>query len=213
MSSSSTDISSSSQDLSSVEQEQANHYEELKKFAQTQRLNMAPVPRVFLTILAGSTYGFMSGFHGNFKLAGLRYLAQNAHRLPITKGGWYFYHKRKNYVVLKDALGGGIKGALKFGLGTTIYFATEASVDELRGGGENMDFLSTVTAATTLGIGYASIKIKGLRSKVLAVRNAVAFGLVIGLVQDGLRYARGNDIWYLPKHENSTIETTTDVKT
>lgn len=170
--------------------------EELRSFSQTQRFGMSPIPRVSLTVLAGLSYGFLSGFHGTFKAAGLQYLAQNAHRLPTTKGGWYFYHKRKNYVVLKAALGSGFKGAFKFGGGAGLYFGSEAALDYLRGD-DHIDFLSTTASATTLGLLYSSIKIQGRRAKILAVRNAFYFGLVTGLIQDGLRYLRGNKIWYV----------------
>jgi hypothetical protein len=170
--------------------------ERLRSFSRTQRFGMSPIPRVSLTVMAGSTYGFLSGFHGTFKAAGLQYLAQNAHRLPTTKGGWYFYHKRKNYVVLKAALGSGFKGALKFGGGAGLYFGSEAALDYLRGD-EHIDFLSTTASATTLGLAYSAIKIQGRRAKIAGVRNAFCFGLVTGLIQDGLRYLRGNNVWYV----------------
>lgn len=168
-------------------------------YSHTQRLGMPPVPRIALTVLAGGTYGAMSGFYGGFKRGSLEFLALNAHRLPRTKGGWYFYHKRKNYVMLKSGLASGIKGALKYGGVTGTYFAVEAAVDWLRGDG-GMDFGSTTLAATTVGTLYALWNRLSRVQTRTAMKNAFVFGLVMGVVQDGLRYARGNDIWYLPKH-------------
>lgn len=125
---------------------------EYRDFSHTQRLGMPPGPRVALTVLAGGTYGLMSGFYGGFKRGSLEFLALNAHRLPRTKGAWYFYHKRKNYVVLKNGFVAGFKGALKYGTATGAYFGMEAWLDSVRG---TIDFLSTTTAATVVGAGYA----------------------------------------------------------
>lgn len=174
--------------------------EEYKAYSHTQRLGMPPIPRVSLTVLAGGTYGLMSGFYGGFKRGSLQFLALNAHRLPKTKGGWYFYHKRKNYVVLKSGLTAGLKGALKFGGVTGAYFATEAAIDEVRGY-EYMDFASTAISATLVGTGYALWSRLSRVQTRTAIKNAFVFGAVIGLVQDGLRYARGNNVWYLPQRE------------
>lgn len=35
--------------------------------------------------------------------ASLVYLAENAHRMPVTKGGWYMYHKHRNYAIIRGA--------------------------------------------------------------------------------------------------------------
>lgn len=125
---------------------------EYRDYSHTQRLGMPAGPRVALTVLAGGTYGVMSGFYGGFKVGSLQFLALNAHRLPKTKGGWYFYHKRKNYVVLKSGFIAGFKGGIKYGTATGAYFGLEALVDHARG---TMDFLSTTTAATAVGTVYA----------------------------------------------------------
>lgn len=121
-------------------------------FSHTQRLGIAPGPRLVLTGVTAGGYGFLSGFYSGFKMGGLRYLAQNAHRLPRTKGGWYFYHKRKNYVVLKEAIITGTRTGSKYAAAAVAYFGTEAYLDHVRG---RIDLLSTTVAAVGLGAGYS----------------------------------------------------------
>lgn len=176
---------------------------EYRDFSHTQRLGMPAIPRVSLTVLAGGTYGLMSGFYGGFKRGSLQFLALNAHRLPKTKGAWYFYHKRKNYVVLKSGFLSGFRGAFKFGTATGAYFGLEAYLDYIRG---TIDFLSTTTAATTVGVAYALTSRLSKVQTMTSARNAFLFGLGTGLIQDGLRYMRGNDVWYLPSREPADDE-------
>ena len=64
---------------------------------------LAP-PQVFLL-----STGFGLGAVQGGKMAGLRFRAENAHRLPNDTTGWYFYHKAKNY----QAMYGGVKEGLK----------------------------------------------------------------------------------------------------
>lgn len=84
--------------------------------------------------------------HGS-QTAGLRFRAENAHRLPTTATGWYFYHKSKNY---QRAYGGVIEG-LKMGgkvsIWTTGFFGVEAMLDRYRG---SKDFLNTVLASLSV---------------------------------------------------------------
>lgn len=122
------------------------------QYSHTQRLGLPPYPRIALTLATAGGYGFMSGFYGGFQLGSLKYLALNAHRLPRTKGGWYFYHKRKNYVVLKEALQSGFKTSVKYGVVSAGYMGLEAYLDHVRG---KIDALSTVGAALVFGVGYA----------------------------------------------------------
>lgn len=122
-------------------------------YSHTQRLNLPPYPRISLTFATAGGYGFMSGFYGGFKLGSLRYLALNAHRLPKTKGGWYFYHKRKNYVVLKQGLQLGFKTAAKYGFVSAGYMGLEAYIDHARG---TIDAFSTIGSALIFGTAYAA---------------------------------------------------------
>ncbi len=101
--------------------------------------------------------GFVSGMalgvsHGS-QLAGLRFRAENAHRLPQSPTGWYLYHKSKNYHVML----GGIKEAFKMGGKVSIwvagFFTVEEAVDRVRGG--KRDFFSTVVAGLGVAGGFS----------------------------------------------------------
>ena len=60
----------------------------------------------FSTLFVISAYGlgFASGMATGFQRAGLVFLAENAHRLPTTVQGWYFYNKTKNYRMILGGL-------------------------------------------------------------------------------------------------------------
>ncbi|KFZ15078.1 hypothetical protein V501_02886, partial [Pseudogymnoascus sp. VKM F-4519 (FW-2642)] len=68
------------------------------------RLSLPPSQRLLLgtstAFLVGLTLG---GSHG-FGLAGLRFRAENAHRLPKEPTGWYLYHKSKNYKMMLEGV-------------------------------------------------------------------------------------------------------------
>lgn len=48
----------------------------------------------------GTAIGLVRGS----RAAGLRFLAENAHRPPTTVRGWYFYNKTKNYKMMLEGL-------------------------------------------------------------------------------------------------------------
>ena len=121
-------------------------------------------------------------------------MAENAHRLPTTKGGWYFYYKRKNYVVIKDGMIQAAKKGVKFGSIAGLYFGTEAYIDYLRG---QIDFISTITASGFVGLGYGFSYGLSKRQAVRSARAFMLFGFASGILQDIMRYKRGNDIWYM----------------
>ena len=70
---------------------------------------------VWLIPTASFTAGSILGFSRGARMSGLRFLAENAHRLPTTVGGWYFYNKTKNYRVLLGGFKGGVRQGLRFG--------------------------------------------------------------------------------------------------
>lgn len=65
-----------------------------------------PIRLPFSTLFVISSYGlgFVSGMATGGQRAGLVFLAENAHRLPTTVQGWYFYNKTKNYRVILGGL-------------------------------------------------------------------------------------------------------------
>lgn len=60
----------------------------------------------------GATIGVIRGA----RTTSTRYLAENVHRMPKNREGWYFYYKTKNYRVALGALKGGIRYGAWFGI-------------------------------------------------------------------------------------------------
>ncbi|TKY87084.1 hypothetical protein EX895_003761 [Sporisorium graminicola] len=69
--------------------------------------------------------GLVSGVLTSGKRAGLVFMAENAHRLPDTVQGWYFYSKTKNYKVLLGAAKGGLRQGARLGIWTTGFCFAE----------------------------------------------------------------------------------------
>lgn len=158
------------------------------------RFGIRPQYRLPSIMAMSSIVGVFWGFYRGFSETSLVYLAENSHRLPKTVGGWYFYHKRKNYVCIKNGLVNSLKTSLKLGSAVTGYFALEAYLDQFRG---TVDFANT-TVATGLGsLVYAKIKhFSKYQTKHIFVR-ALGLGLVSGLAQDFFIWGHGGELWYL----------------
>jgi len=80
--------------------------------------------------------------------SGMQYLAENAHRLPKTLDGWYFYHKKKNYRMFYGALTKGAVYSSKTAVLVALFEVLEASTDFYRGGA---DVFNSVTAGIASG--------------------------------------------------------------
>lgn len=148
------------------------------------RLGLEPVHRVVLLGGLAGVYGLFHGVAKGAKLASFRYLAENAHRLPRTKGTWYFFHKRKNYVLLKHGMNTGALLALKYGGVTVAFFACEAALDTSL---EKVSWISTAGSSAIIGTSVALFQRLGTRQMFRSVRNFVIFGILAGLVQDQVR--------------------------
>lgn len=110
----------------------------------------------FARLPIATTMSFLAGMglglsHGS-TIAGLRFRAENAHRLPQSPTGWYLYHKSKNYNV---ALGG-VKEGFKMGgrlcIWTAGFVALENVLDEYRG---TKDFFNTTGASLVVAGGFS----------------------------------------------------------
>jgi hypothetical protein len=60
------------------------------------RLSLPTPIRITLATASSFVLGLGLGLSHGSKTAGLRFRAENAHRLPQTPTGWYLYHKSKN---------------------------------------------------------------------------------------------------------------------
>ncbi|KAK9325662.1 hypothetical protein V1517DRAFT_313974 [Lipomyces orientalis] len=157
------------------------------------RLGTHPSVRLPFLVMATGIVTFPLGLFRGSKVGGLKFLAENSHRLPGTVQGWYFYHKQKNYVILKD----GMIESFKFGMRSITFvsgmFGVEALLDWARG---QVDFLNTVVGASAVGLVYAARQRNLPRSQIKStVRTGARLGLIYGLLQDGLRAAEGQ-LWY-----------------
>jgi len=111
----------------------------------------------YLRLPIASSVSFFTGMslglsHGS-QIAGLRFRAENAHRLPQTPTGWYLYHKSKNYHMMLGGVKEGFKMGGKVAIWVGGFFTVEEAVDRLRGG--KRDFFSTVVAGLGMAGGFS----------------------------------------------------------
>jgi hypothetical protein len=78
-------------------------------------------------VLVGTAIGIVRGG----RVAGMRFLAENAHRPPTTVEGWYFYNKTKNYRVMLGGLKGAGADSVRLGLAAVGWVGTEEMVERM----------------------------------------------------------------------------------
>ncbi len=118
------------------------------------RLGIPAVPRLVLLSVISSLTCFCLGALAGGRKSAYQFLAENAHRLPRTEQGWYFYHKTKNYRVMQAGIRAGARYAVRTSIWTLTYAGLEAGLDAARG----VDAINSLLAATvTAGtFSYAS---------------------------------------------------------
>lgn len=159
-----------------------------------QRFHMFPIERIKTVSALVGTLGFFSGFYKGIKVASLQYLTENSHRLPKNVGGWYFYHKKKNYVMLTLGVKSGFGLSVKFMAMISSFFMLEAGLDYLR---NQIDFINTTISAAVLFSGYGHYKQLSRYQWLQYSKRGTLFGLALGIGQDLLRYNRSGEVWYL----------------
>ncbi|KAI9648190.1 hypothetical protein NHQ30_002822 [Ciborinia camelliae] len=145
-----------------------------------------------------TTISFLCGMglgisHGS-QAAGLRFRAENAHRLPSSPTGWYLYHKSKNY---NTALGGvkeGVRMGGRIAFWTAGLLAVEDLGDRWRG---RKDVLNTVVASLSVAGGFSLWNRFPITTAARTAKTGLIFGLAYGLVQDAVGYARGRRLGYV----------------
>ena len=157
------------------------------------RLSLPPGDRLILLTTSCSFVTFFLGALNGGKKTSYQFLAENAHRLPRTHQGWYFYHKTKNYRVMQGGIQAGFKYAGKTLLWTTLFAGTEAVLDGVRG---QVDFLNTTVSACATALGFSRYNSFSKQLTRRTVRMAGVTGLSLGLLQDALIYAKGGSVWY-----------------
>lgn len=126
--------------------------EELEALYRASRLSIPTVARIpaasALSFMTGMGLGLVQGS----KMAGLRFRAEHAHKLPQTTTGWYMYHKSKNYHVALGGVREGLKMGARVSVWTTAMFCIEAMFDNYRG---STDFVNTVLACVSVAGGFS----------------------------------------------------------
>ncbi|RFU32702.1 hypothetical protein B7463_g3613, partial [Scytalidium lignicola] len=149
-----------------------------------------------ISFLAGMALGIS---HGS-QTAGLRFRAENAHRLPTTPTGWYLYHKSKNYNMALGGVKEGIKMGAKVSIWTSIFFGIEDMFDRYRG---TKDFLNTLVASLSVAGGFSLWNRFPLTTAARTAKSGLAIGLAYGLAQDALGAARGRRPGYSSPRQSS----------
>lgn len=118
----------------------------------SERLSVLPSARIPAASATSFTVGSVLGIVQGSKMAGLRFRAEHAHKLPTTTTGWFMYHKSKNYVVAAGGAKEGIKMGFKVSVWTTAMLLVENMYDQQR---QNKDFINTVMASLTVAGGFS----------------------------------------------------------
>jgi len=129
-------------------------------------------------LLVGTAIGLARGS----RRAGLRFLAENAHRPPKTLQGWYFYRKTKNYKMMLGGLQEAGKTARQLGLITGGWVGAEEALRRI-----GWDDVSEVGA----GLFTAGIFSAVYRLPLKATGRIIWLGLLVGGTMGGLRWVQG----------------------
>jgi len=125
------------------------------EFAESQKNARLSIPagiRIPLASAAAFFVGMSLGTTQGSKMAGLRFRAEHAHKLPNTTTGWFLYHKSKNYHVAYGGIREGLRMGRKVCFWTTAMFGIEHMFDSYRG---TCDLFNTVTACVTVAGGFS----------------------------------------------------------
>ncbi|KAJ3360071.1 hypothetical protein GGF32_008659 [Allomyces javanicus] len=141
----------------------------------------------------GMFWGFLLGGALGAQHAGLQFLAENAHKLPVTVQGWYFYHKAKNYRSMWGAVKRGTVYAGRLGVVVGLFAAVETGLDLARG----KDDLWSATAA---GVVTATTFAAAYRLPRASVQRTLLYGTVTGLLVGGIQDLLSVQLGYPAKY-------------
>ncbi|KEF57152.1 uncharacterized protein A1O9_07342 [Exophiala aquamarina CBS 119918] len=151
--------------------------------------------------------GFVLGATKGATVGGDLFRAENAHRLPTEKNGWYQYHKTKNY----RAMISGLKAGTRYGAVCTgwwsLFMVTEELIDRSRARlfeerdddrvpGQR-DVASTVVAAMAVSGVYSWTNGLDYFAAAKVARTALRFSFAYGFLQDLVASFRGKPPAYI----------------
>ncbi|KAK4444144.1 FAD-linked oxidoreductase-like protein [Podospora aff. communis PSN243] len=175
--------------------------EELAEAYRNSRLSLPAALRIPLATGMSFILGWSLGTAQGSKMAGLRFRAEHAHKLPDTTTGWYMYHRSKNYHVATAGLIEGVKMGLRVSFWTTTMLGIEHMFDTYRG---TADVLNTLTSCVTVAGGFSLWNRFSLPMAARTTKTAVVVGLLYGGVQDVFGAMRGRPIGYIDFTPSST---------
>ncbi|KAI8622949.1 hypothetical protein F5Y19DRAFT_29327 [Xylariaceae sp. FL1651] len=168
--------------------------EEYTQLWKDSRLSIPPLIRIPAAAATAFGIGMTLGLAHGSKMAGLRFRAEHAHRLPTTTTGWYLYHKSKNYHLAFGGLKEGFKVGARLGILSTAMFCAENLFDVYRG---SKDFVSTVMASLAVAGGFSLWNRFSAAETARTAKKGLIFGLVYGGVQDVISLAKGRPVRYV----------------
>ncbi|OWP04805.1 hypothetical protein B2J93_4087 [Marssonina coronariae] len=121
--------------------------ERFQQLRQDSRFSMPFGMRLSIATSISFASGLLLGISHGSQMAGFRFRAENAHRLPTTPTGWYLYHKSKNYNMALAGVKEGLKMGAKVSFWTAGFFSIEDVFDRYRG---TKDCLNTVLASLSV---------------------------------------------------------------
>ncbi|KAI0169985.1 hypothetical protein GGR52DRAFT_490753 [Hypoxylon sp. FL1284] len=166
-------------------------YEQLWKDS---RLSIPPLIRIPAAAITAFSLGMTLGLAHGSKMAGLRFRAENAHRLPTSTTGWYLYHKSKNYHLAYGGLREGAKVGARLSVLSTAMFCTENLFDVYRG---TKDLFSTVMASLAVAGGFSFWNRFSAAETARTARKGLMFGIAYGAIQDVISLAKGRQVEYV----------------
>ena len=126
--------------------------ERRKRLIAESRLSLPTPIRLALATASSFILGLGLGLSHGSQTAGLRFRAENAHRLPKTSTGWYLYHKSKNYHMALGGVKEGLKMGFKISAWVAAFFFIEDCWDDVRG---KKDFVNTTLASLSVAGGFS----------------------------------------------------------
>ncbi|KAI5923947.1 hypothetical protein F4810DRAFT_710039 [Camillea tinctor] len=158
------------------------------------RLSIPPLVRIPAAAATAFGVGMTLGLAHGSKMAGLRFRAEHAHKLPTTTTGWYLYHKSKNYHLALGGLKEGIKVGARLSFLSTTMFCAENLFDVYRG---TKDLVSTVMASLAVAGGFSLWNRFSAAETARTARKGLLFGLAYGGIQDVVSLAKGRPVGYI----------------
>ncbi|KAL2912633.1 hypothetical protein HK105_207849 [Polyrhizophydium stewartii] len=138
--------------------------------------------------LGGVATGIMIGAVKGAKRRSVQFLAENAHRLPTTVGGWYFYHRHKQMAMIHTAGVEAMRQAGHFALLSGLFAVSELAVDSAIG---QESFLNAAGAgAITAGL-FSWLRGFTRQYARRAMIFGVGGGLAIGLAEQAYALTYG----------------------